>query len=235
QGAAFRPSFPGPHPSPPNYLALYSGATQGITDDSCPHTFSGDNLGHQLTAAGFTFVGYSESMPEDGYTGCGSDGYARKHNPWVNFSNVPAASNQRFSRFPADYTTLPTLSFFVPGLGNDMPDCPGSTGDPWMRTNLDGYVQWARTHNSLLILTFDEDDRNGGNRIPTVFAGQGVRAGDYAERIDHYRVLRTLEDMYGLAALGDAGSREPGTDIWTPPVGPTASGTPATSTHGDRA
>jgi len=127
---------------------------------------------------------------------------------------------------------LPTLSFVVPDLCNDMHDCPVSTGDTWARKNLDGYVQWARTHHSLLILTFDEDDRIGGNRIPTVFVGQGVRAGDQGERIDHYRVLRTLEDMYGLAALGDAGSREPITDIWTPPATGTGSGTPATTTSG---
>ena len=230
QGANFTQSFAVAHPSQPNYLALYSGATQGVTNDSCPHTFSGDNLGHQLTAAGFTFIGYSESMPEDGYPGCGSDGYARKHNPWVNFSNVPAASNLRFSRFPADLTTLPTLSFVVSNLCNDMHDCPVRTGDTWARDNLDAYVKWAGTHNSLLILTFDEDDRFGGNRIPTVFVGQGVRAGDYTERIDHYRVLRTLEDMYGLAALGDAASREPITDIWAPPASGTSSGPPATST-----
>jgi hypothetical protein len=230
QGANFTQSFAVTHPSQPNYLALYSGSTQGITNDSCPHTFSGDNLGHQLVAAGLTFTGYSESMPEDGYPGCGSDGYARKHNPWVNFSNMPATSNLRFSRFPADYAVLPTLSFVVPNLCNDMHDCPVSTGDTWMRNNLDGYVQWARTHNSLLILTFDEDDRLGGNQIPTVFAGQGVLAGDYGERIDHYRVLRTLEDMYGLAALGNAGSREPITDIWAPPTAGTGSGTPTTST-----
>src|SRR5579871_2732863 len=36
------------HPSQPNYLALFSGSTQGITDDSCPHTFSTENVGAEL-------------------------------------------------------------------------------------------------------------------------------------------------------------------------------------------
>src|SRR5215475_3754205 len=65
QGALFTQSFAVTHPSQPNYLALFSGSTQGITNDSCPHTFAGDNLGHQLIAAGLTFAGYSESLPSD--------------------------------------------------------------------------------------------------------------------------------------------------------------------------
>src|SRR5256884_1592307 len=115
-GAKMTQSFAVTHPSEPNYLALYSGSTQGLTDDSCPHTFTGNNLGHQLIAAGLTFIGYSESMPSDGYTGCTSGRYARKHNPWVNFSNVSAASNLKFSPFPTNFASLPTLSFVVPNL-----------------------------------------------------------------------------------------------------------------------
>ncbi len=73
------------HPSQPNYLAFFSGSTQGINDDSCPHSFSSGNAAEELIAAGQTFDGYSESMPYNGYTGCSSGEYARKHNPWVNF------------------------------------------------------------------------------------------------------------------------------------------------------
>jgi phosphatidylinositol-3-phosphatase len=214
QGAKFTQSYAITHPSQPNYLALYSGSTQGITDDSCPHTFSGNNLGHQLINSGRSFIGYSESMPSDGYTGCSSGEYRRKHNPWVNFSNVPASSNLRFSRFPTTFSSLPTVSFVVPNMCNDMHDCSVSTGDTWAKNHLDAYVQWAKTHNSALILTFDEDDGSAGNHIATVFVGQHVKVGSFSEHIDHYTVLRTLEDMYGLAALGNAASRTAISDIW---------------------
>ncbi len=111
-GAKMTQSFAVTHPSQPNYLALFSGSTQGITDDSCPHTFSSANLGRQLINNGKTFKGYSESMPSDGYTGCSSSDnlYKRKHNPWVNFTNVPSTSNLRFSGFPTAYSNLPKLS-----------------------------------------------------------------------------------------------------------------------------
>jgi acid phosphatase len=215
QGAKFTNSHATTHPSEPNYLALFSGSTQGVTNDACPVNFTGKaNLGSQLIAAGLTFTGYSESMPSDGYTGCSSGTYARKHNPWVDFNNVPASDNLRFTHWPTNFTTLPTVSIVVPNLCNDMHDCSISTGDSWLKNHLDSYAQWAKTHNSLLIVTFDENNGGSGNQIFTVFVGQHVKLGNYSENIDHYRVLRTVEDAYGLAALNNAGSRTPITDCW---------------------
>ncbi|MEV0268216.1 alkaline phosphatase family protein [Hamadaea sp. NPDC050747] len=215
QGAKFTKSFAITHPSQPNYIALFSGSAQGVTDDSCPRSFTGkENLGHQLIAAGFTFTGYSEAMPSDGYTGCSSGTYRRKHNSWVDFDNVPAASNLRYSRFPTDFTTLPTVAFVTPDMCNDMHDCSISTGDTWLKAKLDAYAQWAKTHNSLLIVTFDEDSNTSVNQIFTVFVGQHVKIGNYSETINHYAVLRTIEDAYGLAPINNAASATPITDIW---------------------
>jgi hypothetical protein len=224
-GANFSQSYAITHPSEPNYLALFSGSTQGLTDDSCPHSYDSANLASELIANNLTFEGYSESMPYDGYTGCSSGAYARKHNPWVNFTNVPAASNLSLTSFPSDYSQLPTVSFVVPNLNNDMHDGTVAQGDSWLQQHIDGYLQWAKTHNSLLILTFDEDDYGSGNRIPTVFAGASVTPGVYSERIDHYDVLRTLEDAYGLPHAGASASATPITDVWgtsTPPPPPPA-------------
>ena len=213
-GAKMTQSFAVTHPSEPNYLALYSGSTQGLTDDSCPHTYSGENLGHQLINAGATFKGYSESMPSDGYTGCTSGRYARKHNPWVNFTNVPAASNLRFADFPSTFTNLPRVSFVVPNLCNDMHDCGVTTGDNWLKNNLGAYATWAKANNSLLVVTFDEDDRSASNRIPTLFYGAHVATGSYSEHVTHYTVLRTLESLTGLGCTANSCSASAITDIW---------------------
>ncbi len=214
-GAKMTRSFAVTHPSEPNYLALFSGSTQGLTNDSCPHTYSSANLGRQLTKAGKTFKGYSESMPSNGYTGCSSGRYARKHNPWVNFTNVPAASNLRFSVFPTDFTTLPKVSIVVPNLCSDMHDCRVSTGDTWLKNHLGGYATWARTHNSLLLVTFDEDDHSASNRIPTLFYGAHVKTGSYSEHITHYTVLRTLESLTGLGCVASSCSVSAISDIWS--------------------
>ena len=213
-GAKMTQSFAVTHPSEPNYLALYSGSTQGITDDSCPHTFSAENLGHQLIAAGKTFKGYSESMPSDGYTGCTNGNYARKHNPWVNFSNVSSASNLRFTDFPTTFSNLPTLSFVVPNLCSDMHNCGISTGDTWLKNNLSAYATWAKANNSLLVVTFDEDDSSQSNQIPTIFYGAHVATGSYSEHITHYTVLRTLENLNGLGCVANSCSVSGITDIW---------------------
>ena len=228
QGASFTASHAVTHPSEPNYLAFFSGSTQGLTDDSCPHTYSTStaNLASELIAAGLTFGGYSEGLPSVGYTGCASGAYVRKHNPWVNFSNVPGSANMPFTSFPADHSTLPTISIVVPNLNNDMHDGTVLQGDGWLQQHLDGYVQWAETHNSLLIVTWDEDDFTVSNHIPTIFVGPMVKPGQYGSTINHYNVLRTLEDMYGLPHAGNSATATPITGIWQ--GAPAADTTPPT-------
>lgn len=202
------------HPSEPNYLALFSGSTHGLRDDSCPHRYSSRNLAGQLLAHGMTFAGFSESLPHAGYAGCSAGAYARKHAPWTDFSTVPAALSLPMSGFPADYGALPRVAFVVPNLYHDMHDGTVRQGDDWLRAHLSGYAAWARTHDSLLIVTWDEDDRSSGNRIPGLVAGAHVRRLRFGGRVDHYRLLRTIEAACGLAGLGHAAARVPITAIW---------------------
>jgi phosphatidylinositol-3-phosphatase len=215
-GALFTHSFAVAHPSQPNYLALFSGSTQGIHNDSCPHTFAGPNLGQSLVSAGRTFAGYSEGLPSPGSTVCEDGAYARKHAPWVNFPSVPASANLPFSAFPSDYAALPNLSFVMPDLDHDMHDGTISAGDQWLRDHLGGYAAWASSHHSLLVLTWDEDDRSQANQITTVIAGAPVRPGRYDERIDHYRLLSTLEELEGVPHVGASATVPPVTSIWGP-------------------
>jgi acid phosphatase len=216
QGALFTDSFAIGHPSEPNYLALFSGSTQGVTSDSCPHTFSANNLGNEVRTAGGSFTGYSESLPSDGSTVCTSGEYARKHSPWVNFSDLPSSTNLRFSDFPAStsFASLPTVSFVIPNLLDDMHDGTIQQGDTWLKNNIDAYAQWAKANDSLLIVTWDEDDSSQANQVATLFVGAHVTPGDYSEHITHYSVLRTIEDMYGVTHLGSAASATTITDVW---------------------
>jgi phosphatidylinositol-3-phosphatase len=205
------------HPSQPNYIALFSGETQGVTNDACPQDLGGaPTLATQLSSAGLGFTGFSEGLPAPGFTGCSSpDGqYARKHNPWVDFASTPPGANVPMTAFPTDYAALPTVGVVVPDMCHDMHDCPVSTGDTWARDHLAGYVQWARTHNSLLVVTFDEDDGRRQNHMATMLVGPMVRPGDVGGRADHYTLLRTIEDMYGLPALGEAAHTAPLTGFW---------------------
>ena len=217
-GAVFTDSHGLGHPSQPNYLELFSGSNQGVTDNTVPppgYPFSTPNLGSLLLGAGLTFGGYSEDLPAVGSTvvSTGAGGYFRKHNPWVEFSNVPASANLPFAgHFPDSlhYDDLPTVSIVVPNQNHDMHDGSVAAGDAWLQTHLDPYVAWAQTHNSLFILTFDEDNGStAGNDILTLLVGPMIRPGLYDQTINHHHLLRTLEDMYGLGHAGNSANVEP--------------------------
>lgn len=215
EGALFTKSFAITHPSQPNYLDLFSGSDQGVTDDSCPHTFKKiANEESELLTKAFSFRGYSEGLPSRGSEVCTQGEYARKHVPWTNFTNDPGKYNLPFTGFPSNYAKLPTVSWVIPDLLDDMHDGTIQEGDTWLKNNLAGYVSWASSHNSLLIVTWDEDDGSENNRVATIFVGQMVKAGQYNEHITHYRILRTIEAMYGLKPIANEKSVKPITDVW---------------------
>jgi hypothetical protein len=177
-----------------------------------------------LINIGKRYSTYSESLPSVGYNGDTYGAYARKHNPSANWmgtgtNQISTTTNQPFTSFPTDYTKLPTVSIVVPNQDNDMHNGSDPTritkGDSWVKSKLSAYVTWAKTHNSLFILTFDEDDDNHGNHIVTIFTGARVKSGQYSTpKINHYNMLRTIEDMYGLPYAGNAANAKPITVCW---------------------
>lgn len=216
----FTASYAVAHPSQPNYLVLYSGSTQGVTDDAIPsgNPFTTPNLGSQLITAGKTFVTYSEDLPAEGFNGETSGYYARRHNPVTNWmgngvNQVPGATNQPFTAFPTDFTLLPTVCFVVPNVQNDMHNGTNSvaitTGDNWVSANMNSYIQWAKKNNSLFILTFDENDNSGSNQVLTILTGQNIVPGIFTTGINHYSILHTIEKMYEVPLIGDSVNNPP--------------------------
>jgi hypothetical protein len=243
EGALLTHMFGEEHNSEGNYFWLFSGSNHGVGfKDQVPAVkFTDGNLGAALLARGLSFKGYAQSLPAIGADldatppGCHYPCvYGRKHVPWISFSNVPdgptpdTSSNLRFADFPADYNWLPTVAFVIPDLEHDMhngaPAQSVPAGDRWLAQNLDRYHQWAKTHNSLLIVTWDENDnvtnylgltdpavaqdgspqrRVAQNRVATIIAGAHVKPG-YVEPTPatHVTLLRTIEAMYGLARSG---------------------------------
>jgi phosphatidylinositol-3-phosphatase len=256
------------HPSQPNYLEFYSGNNQGLLSDSRPGSSSEPfssppplatpNLGAALRNAGYSFATYSQTLPAVGFDGDSFGAYMRKHNPvtnWVNDNNatanqLPSSVNQPFTTFeaiaasPGGFANLPTVCYVVPDQDYDMHDGTIEAADTWLKNNIiDTYLPWAIAHNSLLIVTWDEDGTNTAtNQIPTIFAGANVRPGNYTETnlnlnnpyigsptdpgivtptgtaMNHYNVLSTIEDVYGLAHIGGSVNRPPVSDIFVTAV-----------------
>jgi acid phosphatase len=213
-GALMTRSYAVAHPSQPNYLALFAGDTFGVDSDVCPLNL-GDapNLASELIAAGHSFGGFSEGLPAEGSPACRAGGYARKHAPWANFTNVPASAAKPMGAFTGD-GSLPTVSFVIPSLDDDMHDGSIAAGDGWLAAHLSGYANWAKANNGLLIVTWDEDDDRGDNHIATIVYGAGVRPGSYDTPINHYSVLSTIQEIFGLPKTGQAAAALPITGIW---------------------
>ncbi|MGH8281460.1 MAG: alkaline phosphatase family protein, partial [Gammaproteobacteria bacterium] len=209
EGLVFTDAHAVIHPSQPNYVALFAGSTYGLTDDSCPHDLSGLNLASALLAKKLSFAVYSEDMPAAGFTGCSASHglYRRKHNPVADFQSVlPASVNLPFSDFPHDYAKLPTVAFVIPNMMNDMHDGTIAEGDAWLKTHLSRYAEWAKAHDSLLIITWDESDaRSATNQIPLIVVGAHIRKGRNDQYVDHYSLLRMLEDFNDLMPLAKSG------------------------------
>jgi len=203
------------HPSLPNYLAATGGSTFGVTDDAGPsaHRINADSIFGQLAEAGLTWRSYNESMPRNCDTSSGGK-YAVKHNPAAYYVAVRAACGT--NDVPLDgfldrdiaAGSLPSFSFVTPNLCNDTHDCSVRVGDNWLATWIPRIVAGPNyaSGNTLVIVTWDEAE-GPSSRIPTIVIGPSVPAGIVvAQRFDHYALLRTTEDIFGLAHLQAAAS-----------------------------
>ena len=238
-GAALTNSYSVAHPSEPNYFALYAGDTFGITDDN-NYNEPDPSLATILAANGLTFTGYVESASTNTGVPDGSTLAVRKHNPWESFPERTTVE-QDFSAFPtnaAGYAQLPKVSFVIPNTDDDMHNGTISQGDTWLSNHLGDYAQWALTHNSLLIVTWDEDSSSetGGpttppdNQILTLLYGQYVSATAPSNgHIKHYNVLATILAASGVPRsewLRYSANAGPITQVFTGVPTPTPSPTP---------
>jgi hypothetical protein len=188
------------HPSLPNYLALVSGSTHGITSDCTSCSVTGTTIGDQLTRAGRSWFAYAEGYPA-GY------GFAKKHVPFLYF-RTGASHVVPLSRFDAQ--ALPDFSFVVPNLCNDMHDCTVATGDAWLKRFVTPLLTVPQT---VVFLVFDEGTSD--NHVAAYALGTLVRPGSsFGARVGHYGLLRTIEDMWGFGRLGAARTARPITGIW---------------------
>jgi hypothetical protein len=195
------------HPSLPNYIALTSGATQGITDDGSPsqHPLAVPSIFSQLPAGGSRSL--EESMPAN--CSLSSSGrYVARHNPEAYYTNaradcgaydVPLGS-------PADISAR--FTFVTPDLCSDMHDCSVATGDAWLSNFLPSLLgsNEYRAGKTAIFITFDEGS-GGDNRVATLVVAPPVHPGSRsATPYTHYSLLRTTEQMLGLGLLGNAAS-----------------------------
>ena len=212
------------HPSLPNYIAFVSGSTQGIDSNCTRCTVDARSLADTIEESGRTWKTYAEGLPSPGFTGATSGRYAKKHNPFLYFEPVLASKERRervvpYDRFKADLAagTLPDFSLVIPDMCNSMHDCSVRTGDNWLSRFVDPVLTSPLAAGSVVFVTFDEgkSDERGGGHIATLAIGPTVKRGSrYRQVVNHYGLLRTIEDAWGLPRLGKSAAAKPITGIW---------------------
>ncbi|MHB8658525.1 MAG: alkaline phosphatase family protein [Solirubrobacteraceae bacterium] len=207
------------HPSLPNYLALTGGSTFAIDSDCTDCQVPGTGLAGQLSAHGVSWRAYMEDLPRACFTGAGAGNYAKKHDPFIYYRGVARSSSLcsrivGLTRLSADERgrSLPRFLWITPNLCHDMHDCDPAAGDRFLARLLPPLL--ARLGpGGLLFLTWDEGASNAGccrlaagGHIATIVAGPGARLGARLRTpVDHYSLLQTIDDLFGLPRLGHGG------------------------------
>jgi hypothetical protein len=215
------------HPSLPNYLALTSGSTHGISSDCTGCSVSAPNIVDQLEAARISWGAYLEGLPHPCYLGAGAGGYAKKHNPFSYYTDI-AGSPARcaklvgFDRLASDLRagTLPGFAWISPNLCDDGHDCGVAAGDRFLARTVPALLRELGPHG-MLVLSWDEGASDArccgvaaGGRVASIVAGPDVRRGArVSSPIDQYGVLGSIEEAFGLAPLAGAADPRSGR-IW---------------------
>jgi hypothetical protein len=209
------------HPSLPNYLALVSGSTQGITTNCTDCVVEAQSLADTIEASGRTWKTYAEGLPAPGFLGPFKGRYAKKHNPFAYFRGIAEDPARRARIVPLSQLgrdiragALPSFSLVVPDLCHSMHDCSVSVGDAWLRSQIGKFVKLPKT---VVFVVFDEGRTSirGGGHTAALALGKAVRPGSRSTAVTgHYGILRTIEQAWGLPLLGLSAHVAPITGIW---------------------
>ncbi len=190
----------------PNYIGWFAGQTFGITNNDCisGSPYSDSTIYNAIKTKGFSLTWYSEDLPSTGSEICSYGKYREKHNPTTIFSKVPASANQPFTAIKSKLQDTSQIAGLVkigcvtPNMDNSMHDKPIGTGDAWLKANFSKYVDWAMTHNSILVVYFDEGGGSEPDRMPVIMVGQHVKKGyQDAGNYNHYSFTKLSCTMFG--------------------------------------
>lgn len=187
-------------PSLPNYIALTAGDTLGCTVDSCPMTFTQNNIFHQLDHNLIEWRSYQESMPSACFR-TNSTPYAVRHNPALYYTDVAGTScTTRDTPYPGISEPLSPFTFVTPNLDDDMHDGTIAQGDTWLANHVPDYLSVG----AIVIITWDEGTKTNP-QVLTAEVGPGVPAGVIdSTPYTHYSLLAGVESYFGVVKLLNA-------------------------------
>ena len=199
------------HPSLPNYLAMTSGSTWGISDDAF-HGLPSGGLGTQLTDAGIEWRAYMDGMSN----GCFRSPYpyALKHNPFAYYGSACPSQVVPFTQFASDMAgNVPQFVWITPDLCHDGHDCSNKVADAWLSQTIPTILSSSAWQDGgVLLITWDEGE-DSANSVLTLVIHPNPALHSSARLYDHYSLLATIEDELKLPRLGLAAQATPMTDL----------------------
>jgi phosphatidylinositol-3-phosphatase len=201
------------HPSEPNYLALSSGSTWGVEDDSY-HVLPRHDIGTELTKAGVSWRAYMEGLTDAGCIDSPVP-YDPGHNPFAFYGGACPSNVVPLSSLSTDLAgNAPRFTWITPDRCHDTHDCAVEVGDAWLRQEVGQITASpAWKPGALLFITWDEDDQSADNRVLTLVVAPGLGHRTSTRGYTHYSLLATVEDLLGVQRLGQSASATPMTDL----------------------
>ena len=202
------------HPSVPNYLALSSGSTWGVRDDSY-RVLPRQDIGTELTGAGVSWRAYMEGLTNAGCLDSPVP-YDPGHNPFAFYGGQCPANVVPFSAFGPDLTAnTPRFSWISPDRCHDTHDCDPSVGDSWLRQEVAQITASAAWKSAgVLFITWDEDDNAGSNNhVLTLVIRPRMAHRASTNEYTHYSLLASIEDLLGVKRLGNSAQATPMNDL----------------------
>jgi phosphatidylinositol-3-phosphatase len=201
-------------PSLPNYLALTSGTTWGIVDNDY-HPLPAVDVGTQLTTAGITWGAYMDGMTAE--AGCMRSPYpyALKHNPFAYYGGACPSNVVPIEALDADLAGVtPNFVWITPDLCHDGHDCAVDLAGAWLDGQVSRIVSSdAWRSGGMLFIVWDEGDGGDSNLVPLIVLTKDATATRIETQYDHYSLLATIEDIFGLPRLGAATTARPLTQL----------------------
>ena len=212
------------HPSLPNYIALVAGDPLGIHDDCRSCQRHGRTLVDQLQAAGISWKAYYQGLPAPCSAAARAGAYVKKVDQFLHLDSVRSSPLRcrrvvPLTQLNADLGggRLPRFVMVTPDLRHDMHSGSIRQADAFLRHLYHRLLtRSAKRSAILLIVTFDEGRSDhglhrgrGGGHVATIVVGPGVPAGAWDPTpYDHYALLRSLEQRFGLRPLRHAADKE---------------------------
>ena len=239
--ALFHPSYPNylAMISGTDFGLHRRGSYLGDIQVNFPNDAGHRTIADRLVAAGLDFKQYAEELPpgtcpwniSGQHVAEKRGNYIRRHVPFLSFREVQEKWCDRVIRvdsgradnfFAQDAKKgLVAYSFYTPNMNHDGHDTTVDVAGAWLKKFLDETFPEKLRQGTLIVVTFDESGGNEDNRIFTMLLGDMVKDASQqdpkalAKRYDHYSVLRTIEDNFGLEPLtGNDRAAQPITDVW---------------------